>query len=281
MIFEVKNDEAILLKDYLKDELKLSRQVVKLLKYEGGITVNGASVDVRKVLKAKDKVRLTFPKEKRAANLTPQPIPINIVYEDDFYLVVNKQAGLAVMPSQVHKDQTLANGLIYYYESRGDAYTAHIVTRLDRDTSGLVLVAKTKWAHSALRDEKIERTYLAKVEGYMNETRGEINLPIGRKEGSIIEREVTENGKEAITRYEVISAHEQESFLKLKLVTGRTHQIRVHFSHIGHPLCGDDLYGGSRKRIMRQALHCHQLIFIHPFTKKHLTFESGWPSSLS
>jgi len=171
-----------------------------------------------------------------------------------------------------------------YYESNKIPYTVHVVTRLDRDTSGLLLVAKHRYSHSLLAKAqklgKIKRTYKAIVEGNLEKVQGTIDLPIGRKQGSIIEREVNESGKRAITKYKTIKKFSSHSFIEVELETGRTHQIRVHFSHIGHPLVGDDLYGGNRMNIDRQALHCYKLRFEHPFTKETIELESKLPADM-
>lgn len=272
------------IREYLREVRGLSRRILIAVKNEGTVSVNGASVPVSNYLKEGDTLEITFPKEQVAPFMQKQNIPINIVYEDDALLVIDKPSGIATIPSLNHPTGTVANGILGYYESNKIPYTVHVVTRLDRDTSGLLLVAKHRYSHSLLAKAqklgKIKRTYKAIVEGNLEKVQGTIDLPIGRKQGSIIEREVNESGKRAITKYKTIKKFSSHSFIEVELETGRTHQIRVHFSHIGHPLVGDDLYGGNRMNIDRQALHCYKLRFEHPFTKETIELESKLPADM-
>ena len=270
-----------LLRDFLRQDVGLSRSMVTRLKYDGGqILVNQKEVGVRTRLKAGDRVQLIFPKEERSPALIPAEMDLDIVYEDEFLIILNKQAGTSVVPSVTNQSKTIANGLIHYYDQQGLDYTVHIVTRLDRDTSGLMLIAKQQFMHSFFRNISIERRYQAVVQGKLRPKKGTIDAPIGRKPGSIISRIVTDEGKPSITHYEVIGAVGQNSIVEIELETGRTHQIRVHFAHLGCPLLGDSLYGGPVDRIERQALHCVELSFTHPMTKEKLTFQSEWPADL-
>ncbi|BAM47912.1 RluA family pseudouridine synthase [Amphibacillus xylanus] len=283
LIWQVTEAEnQMILRDFLREKIGLSRAMVKTLKFDGGqILVNDELVTVRKVLTAGDQVRLVFPKEIRSPSLTPVKLKLDIIYEDDFIIILNKDANIAVIPSLGNQEPAIANGLIYHYDQQNVDYTVHIVTRLDRDTSGLMLVAKQDYCHSLLHQKPIERHYMALVHGKLMNHSGTINAPIGRKSESIIERMVTPEGKQAITHYQLIRAYDDYSLVAVQLETGRTHQIRVHFAHIGHPLAGDQLYGGSVDLVKRQALHCTKLSFNHPITNERLQFESNWPEDLN
>lgn len=277
--------DGMLVREYLRTVRAFSRRILKAVKDEGIILQNGESVTVRSVLKKGDTLEVNMPVESPGKNMTPHFIPLDIVFEDDDVLVINKPAGISTIPSRLHSERSLAHGILYYYREKGLPYTVHIVTRLDKDTSGLLLVAKHRFSHSLLsRDQKgkgVSRQYKALAEGYLKQKSGTIYAPIGRKETSIIEREVREDGQEAITHYEVIEELSGFSFVRIHLDTGRTHQIRVHFSHIGHPLLGDDLYGGSTRYMKRQALHCDRLSFVHPITREKMTFTIPLPEDMA
>ncbi len=273
-----------LLRDFLRVEKNLSRQVLTHIKNEGDLLINGEHVTVRALVKEGDQVTVVFPKEKRSEGLHPRNIPFQIVYEDDHFLVINKQANLPTIPSIYHPERSLANAVLYYYDKHEIPCTFHAVNRLDRDTSGLLIVAKHRYAHDLLTKQqktgKVKRTYLAIVHGYVNEDQGRIEAPIGRKTDSIIEREVRVDGQEAITKYQVLKRFAEATLLKLSLETGRTHQIRVHMAYLGHPLLGDDLYGGSIAKINRQALHSSELQFFHPFCEQDMNFNVCPPKDM-
>ncbi len=271
---------------YLRQELKFSRRLIKHIIHGGGeIRVNQTRQTLRCILHAGDVLTVMFPPEQKGSHMIPEKMPLDIVYEDDAVLVLHKPAGIVSIPSRLHSSGTIANGVLAHYEKHGLPYTFHVVTRLDRQTSGLMLIAKHRWSHSILsqaqKEGTVSRAYYAVVEGHPEPKKGTINEPIGRKEGSIIERTVTAGGQRAVTHYEVIREIEGHTLVDVKLETGRTHQIRVHFSYIGYPLAGDDLYGGAVDRIMRQALHCHQLQFYHPITKEPMHFTAAMPSDIS
>lgn len=279
------NYDGWLLRDYLIMEKQISRRLLTDIKFHGGqIQVNGENVTVRHQLATGDKVTVFFPKETVSQTMNPCDLPLDIAYEDEHVLVVNKPAHLPTIPSRSHPDVSLAQAILAYYEKNNLSSTIHIVTRLDRDTSGLVLVAKHRYAHSLLSKQQvqknIERYYIAIVEGKMNKEKGTISLPIARKSTSMIERTVDEHGQEAITHFETIGKNETHTLLKIQLETGRTHQIRVHFSAIGHPLAGDSLYGGSTEMIARQALHCVSLTFQHPFSHERISLRSKLPEDM-
>ncbi|UOR13114.1 RluA family pseudouridine synthase [Halobacillus amylolyticus] len=273
--------EGKTVKDYLVDGASFSRQLMKKVKGEGLVLVNGGQTSMWTRLTSEDMITVLFPPEKRADVLVPVSIPLQIIYEDEDVLIINKQPGLAVSPSANHPSQTLANGIIHYYDLQKYDYTVHIVTRLDRDTSGLLLVAKHQYSHGKLmKDHQIKRCYTALVKGCPDPRAGLISSPIRRKPGSIIERETSPFGKKSATEYRVEECFHSASLVHLILRTGRTHQIRVHMSSIGHPLVGDTLYGEFNSSMSEgHALHCHQLTFIHPLSGEEFCFHSPPPKT--
>lgn len=270
---------------FLRERAGISRRALAAIKFEGGLILrNGKEVTVRELVMTGDVVTICFPPEKLGKGLFPQHLPLDILYEDDHLLVINKTAGMATIPSRQHPVNTLAHAVIGYYEKKGIPTTFHPVNRLDRDTSGLLLVAKHRFAHDKMvklqRAGKVKRAYEAFVEGVLKEKEGTINAPIARSSDSVITRCVREDGKPARTHYVVKNEFKSFSHVEIELETGRTHQIRVHFSHLGHPLLGDDLYGGNRDFICRQALHCFRLTFVHPFSEATLTFVQPLPPDM-
>lgn len=278
-------EEGMLIREFLLQKALLSnRLLIKAKQAEGAILVSGVKQTVRYVLKAGDELTVIFPPEEVSAYLVAEDNHLDIVYEDDALLIVNKPANLPTMPSRTYPSGTLANRIIAYYKRHDLPFTVHIVTRLDRDTSGLVLIAKHQYSHSFLslmqRKNQIMRHYQAVVHGKMKQTEGLIDAPIGRHPDSIIERMVTEAGQKARTFYQIKNQSESKTFVHVQLETGRTHQIRVHFSYLGYPLLGDTLYGGKRDEIERQALHCGEIRLIHPFTKEKIQIQAALPSDM-
>lgn len=275
---------GLTIREYLQGIHGFSRRIIIAIKQEGKLLVNDLERTVRYVLVEGDVLEIHFPAEKVSDNLQPEDINLNIAYEDQAVIVIDKPAGMATMPSKNHPSGTMANGLIGYYRRNNRMFTVHVVTRLDRDTSGLVLVAKDRYSHSLLakaqQANKVKRTYIAFVEGILEAEKGTIDAPIARKPDSIIERTIHESGKPAITHYKKRSEIENRTMVEIELETGRTHQIRVHFSHCGHPLVGDDLYGGSLQILNRQALHCYELSFEHPITRENIKVQSKLPEEL-
>lgn len=275
-------EAGMLIREFLSKEAQFSKRlIIKAKSEQGQIRVNGISQTVRYILQEEDILTVQLPREKVAPYMKKEAAPLQIMYEDEDLLIVDKPSGLATIPSREDPDRSIANRLLYYYEIHSLPYTIHIVTRLDRDTSGLVLVAKHQYCHSILaamqKRQEIFRTYRAIAAGVIEQTDFTINQPIGRKEGSMIERAVIQDGKQAITHGKVLNRYKTCTFLELQLETGRTHQIRVHLAHNGNPLLGDDLYQGDTPHINRQALHCHKLYFVHPFTKQELEITSTLP----
>ncbi len=280
----VEHEEGMLLREFLLKKIGLSRSVLTDIKFNGGrIEVNGEVRNVRTVVQSGDRVEVTFPEEEVSESMRPIEMPLRICYEDEHFLLVNKKANLPTIPSR-HSEESLAQAVLYYYKTLELKRTIHTVNRLDRDTSGLVLFAKHRFAHDLLskqqKNKQMKRYYLALVHGKID-GEGRVDKPIGRKEGSIIERCVREDGQRAVTHYQLLEMYSSYSLLELGLETGRTHQIRVHMASIGHPLLGDDLYGGSKEFITRQALHSAKMEFYHPFLDKTLRFEADLEEDMS
>ncbi|WP_456275848.1 RluA family pseudouridine synthase [Bacillus sp. AK128] len=276
-----KENEGKLVRDFLK-EREISKTALTDIKFRGGeILVNLFPVTVRYQLKDGDHLQVIFPIELPSEELRKEDLPLSVAFEDDYLLVVNKTANIPTIPSREHPRGSLANALLYYYDQKNIGSTVHIVNRLDRDTSGLLIVAKHRYTHHLFSKQQkaslIKRTYEALVHGQVLEDSGTIQAPIGRKDTSIIEREVREDGQTAVTDFEVLKRYKEFTHVALRLETGRTHQIRVHMSYIGHPLLGDELYGGSKLFITRQALHSREISFLHPITGEQLTLSTPLP----
>jgi 23S rRNA pseudouridine1911/1915/1917 synthase len=282
--FIEKKDAGKLIREFLKEQ-DISRTALTDIKFKGGsIQVNDREENVRFRLNEGNSLKILFPPEEPSEGIKSENIPLDIIFEDESLLVVNKPSGMNTIPSREHPAGSLANALIGYYGRTGIKATSHIVTRLDRNTSGLVLIAKHRHVHhlfsEAQKKGTVKRTYEAFASGSLVFDNGKIEEPIGRKLESIIEREVRADGQYACTYYQVLKRYQEFTHTELRLETGRTHQIRVHMAFFGHPLLGDDLYGGDTTRIKRQALHCKQLTFVHPFTKAEMTFTAPMPEDM-
>ncbi|WP_277586410.1 RluA family pseudouridine synthase [Psychrobacillus antarcticus] len=282
------NESKQLLRDAIRQN-GISKKALTSIKYEGGkITVNGAEKTVRHRLNVGDTVMITFPPEKKSDGLIPQQVEFPILMEDDHLLILTKVPGISTIPSREHPTGTMANFIAGYIEKSGLSSTVHIVTRLDKDTSGIICVAKHRHAHHLLSEMQklgqISRTYEAFVQGHIGQDEFLIDAPIGRKNGSIIERVIDSDGKQAKTSVRVLTRFEKFgkkiTHVRLQLHTGRTHQIRVHMMSIGHPLIGDDLYGGDLQFIDRQALHARELTLIHPFTHENIHLVAPFPQDM-
>jgi len=263
--------------DYLRHCHGFSgRMIIRLKQDCGSLAVNGAPL-ARAVdpLSAGDILTVTLRPEEQA--FTPNPsLSLPVVYEDEDVAVFAKPAGMPVHPSHRHREDTLANFFAARIAASGEEASFHAINRLDRDTSGLCVVAKHPYAADRL-SKKVEKVYYAVAEGEVTPDEGTLSFPIARAGESIILRKVDPKGKEAVTHYRVLKRGGGHTLLRIVLETGRTHQIRVHFSHIGHPLAGDDLYGGSVKRLPRQALHCGEVTFPHPVTGEKVSLFSSLP----
>lgn len=281
-------EESLQVKTFLKNQ-GISKGLLAKIKFQGGkIEVNQLEQNARFVLSRGDEVTVTIPDEKEHETLLLDPTEIDIVYEDEHFLVVEKPAGVASIPSQYHPNGTMANRVkAYFLKNNYQNQVIHVVTRLDRDTTGLMLFAKHGFAHALLdkelRKKAIIKKYQALVGGATTNLRHHeiVDRPIGRDVRSLLKRRVTEAGQPAMTEYWLIACKKNQALVTIQLHTGRTHQIRVHFEDIGCPLLGDEMYGGDMDAgIKRQALHCCELRFIHPFTKKELQLSSSLPQDM-
>ena len=279
-----KSNDGCKIGDFLKQQGYSKRSILALKRYPEKILVNGKWEFVNYILKAGDELVLNFEEEKSSIRIEPQDIPLEIVYEDEDILVVNKPAFMPIHPTVNHEKNTLANAVMYYYQKQKKQHVFRCINRLDTNTSGLTIMAKHKYSGAqlgeAMRNRKIYREYCAIVVGDDLPCEGCINMPIGKKEGSVIERMVRADGLEAVTHYKVVQNKNGLSLIKLKLDTGRTHQIRVHMKAIGHPLIGDDLYAPEYMLMNRQALHSAKLIFPHPMTGQEIKLECHMPEDM-
>lgn len=267
----------------------ISKKMLAKIKFQGGkITVNLQEKNVRYELQLGDQLEISLPKEEPHELLQADNHPLSIVFEDEHLLIVNKPAGVPSIPAQYHPNGTMANRVKYYLQSQNyENQVVHTVTRLDKDTSGLMLFAKHGFAHAKLdqqlQKKQLIKKYTALVSGKHHELplHGVISQPIARQEGSIMKRTIDPEGKYAKTEFWVKRQLTEASLVDIQLHTGRTHQIRVHFESLGCPLLGDDLYGGDSSHLIdRQALHCQELIFMHPFTGKELHFTAPLPKDM-
>lgn len=285
MKWTVQKEEAGLLREFLRVHKSISKGALADIKFSGGkLLVNGQESTVRKEVSEGDQVIVQFPPEEVSSHMESINIPIDIVFEDDHLLVVNKPAGIPTIPSRYQTNGSLAQGVLHYYEENQISSTFHAVNRLDKDTSGLVMIAKHRFAHALFSEQQrkktIKRTYIAGAQGLLNLKRGTIDANIGRNPESLIERMVRSDGQRAVTHYELLNERGGNSVVALRLETGRTHQIRVHMAHLGHPLLGDDLYGGPQDLIMRQALHSWKVEFYHPFQERVMALKAPLPEDL-
>lgn len=268
--------------DFLKQE-GFSRHILSSMKNSSGncIVLNGERGFGRSVLKEGDRLVVTVPEVESGENIIRTEMDLDILYEDEDILVINKPAGMPVHPSMGNYENTLANGIAWYFSQKGEDFVYRCINRLDRDTTGALILAKNPLSAAVLsvqmKKRQIRRTYLALVDGVLPES-GVVDAPIARMEGSVITREVNfETGESAVTHYERLAVGRYYSLAELHLETGRTHQIRVHMKYIGHPLPGDYLYHPDYRRIQRQPLHSFQLEFTHPITKEPMLFTAPVP----
>lgn len=270
------------LRDFLKFDLKLSSRMIKNLAKNDLIFINRKAARMDYIIKGGERLTINLDKEE-SQNIKPIKMDLSVVYEDDSLIVIDKPPFMVVHPTKSHQEDTLANGLLYYFNEHNDNSIVRFVSRLDMNTSGLIIVAKNQFTHSyfaRLKDEdKIIKEYTAITEGEYETTSGTIDLPISKEALENFRREVREDGQVAITHYKVIEILDGYSLVKFQLETGRTHQIRVHSSYIGHPLVNDVLYGGKEVGTVndRQFLHASYLRFKHPMTKNIIELHSDIP----
>lgn len=281
----VENNKYKNINEILSLEFKLSTRLKNKLIKNNRIFLNDNVCDTRIPVKIGDKLIIDFNYNEDNSNIVPTEMNLDIVYEDEWLLVVNKPSGITIHPSILHFNNSLSNGIRAYFDKIGLKKKIRPVNRLDKDTSGLVIFAKCEYIQECLslqiQEGILKKEYLCLVSGTINQKSGTINLPIARKEGSIMERCIDEKGKQAITHYKVIKEFKNYSLVECRLETGRTHQIRLHMASIGHPLLGDTLYGTSSSLISRQALHSYKIKFIHPITKKEIELIAKLPQDIN
>lgn len=279
--------DGMILREYLRNVLRLSRaELTELKKRDDGILLNGVRVTVRALLKEGDELVLSRDDIASSEGVKPVPLPLDILYEDDDVIALNKPPFMPTHPSHEHQSDTLANALAYYFESNGIPFVFRAVNRLDRDTSGVVLVAKNKNSAFVLAKQiaefKVTKKYIAIVDGKVLSS-GKIECNIRRIEDGKMRRGVFPDGQYALTEYEVLGVKNGLSALLVSPKTGRTHQIRVHTSYIGHPILGDTLYGDENgsELISRQALHAYSLTFSLPSNNETITVTAPLPSDMA
>lgn len=270
---------------FLRDLGYTRQSLVDLKKMNENLLIDGKWVYLNHALTAGDELVVQIDEKGFSEKIVPVDLAFKVTYEDEDILVIDKPYDMPIHPSINNYDNTLANAVAYYYKEKGIDITFRCINRLDRDTSGLTIIAKHQVASGILYDRmsrrEIHREYLAIVEGEDIEDSGIVDLPIGRKPESGIERCIDiKNGEKAVTHYRVENRFYNKALVSLWLETGRTHQIRVHMSHIGHPLIGDWLYNPHNKDMKRQALHSHRLSFVHPITNEQMELVSDIPSDM-
>lgn len=276
-------DKEINIRQVLREKFGVSERLLTKLKKNKKIYLNGNNdifLDIP--VKSLDMVEVDFDFDEDNSNIVPVKMDLNVIHEDDSLIVLDKPFNMPVHPSLNHYEDSLSNGLKYYYDSINLHRKIRPINRLDKDTSGIVIFAKNEYAQDRIRITN--KIYLTILEGKL-EGSGIIDKPIARKADSIIERCISDNGEKAITEYSVIKnfkiGNEEFSLVKCILHTGRTHQIRVHMASINHPILGDTLYGKSSSLIGRQALHAYKLTFVHPIIKKEIEVTSSIPSDMN
>lgn len=283
MVYHVPEDlTAMPVRSFLK-LMGISSTHWKKVKFSGTFQCNGERISHPALLSVSGGDVISWELEE-TSDILPEDLPLDIRYEDEGLLIVNKPGGQLVHPTNREFTGTLANAVLGYYARQGIRTAFHPVHRLDRNTTGLLLIAKQPHLHHQLSPKGRKtfcREYLAIIPGVLTPPSGTINAPIARDPASIICRCVSPAGQDAVTHYETLRVSDSMSLLKLRLETGRTHQIRVHLAYLGHPLIGDDLYGGTREQIERQALHAFRLSFVHPLTGKHVSVTAKLPEDMN
>lgn len=281
-------DEGRTIKEYLQNTLCLSNSLITILKKTAkGITVNGSHQTVRYTLRTGDLLTIKDEDQSYSSNIVPIQMPLNILYEDEYLIAINKDPGIPTHPSHDHYQDSLANGLMKYFSDKKIPFVFRACNRLDKNTSGVTLIAKNRFAAAAIsaqiKEHRIHKTYLAILDG-IPPGNGIIEKPIKRLQESVIQRVVcNEQDTGALyaqTQYTVLASGCGHTFVRAVPITGRTHQLRVHFASIGCPICGDFLYGEETTDISRQALHAYQLTFKHPISNTPLTLTAPLPADI-
>ena len=281
-------ETGLTINQILRQNYKFSSRFRTKMKYQSLVDLNGSPAPGYLRPEAGDVIGVRLPEEK--SDFTPENIPLDIIYEDDDLILINKQPGIIVHPTKGHPEHTIANAVMYYMQESGQVFKVRFANRIDMDTTGIIIVAKNANAQNDLanqmRHNSVIKRYKALVEGIIEEDHFTIDLPIGRPDQISIQRTVMEEGgKDALTEVSVLERFYSEEFgphtlVEVILHTGRTHQIRVHLSHIGHVIAGDELYGGRTDLIPRQALHAFHIEFTHPATGEYMTFETDLPDDI-
>lgn len=261
---------------------RISGRYFRRLYREKNIFINGEFNKKNKLLKEGDIISIRM--EDETENVHPEPIPLDIIFEDMDLLVLNKQPFMVVHQTKSHQNNTISNGVSNYFKTKGIRKKIRFINRLDMDTSGILLVAKSPFAHQQMalqfENNEVEKRYLVVVSGIVEKDQGTIDLPIGREEDKSIKKVVTLKGKDAITKYKVIERYRKASLLDVQILTGRSHQIRVHLNHMGHPIIGDTLYYKPSRYIERQALHSYYLKAKLPRNKEDIEFKAPMPDDI-
>ena len=282
--YTVKSNEYVNVNEVLKAEFNISARLLSKLKHEQKIFLNDKKTFISARLNPNDRILVDMNINETSENILAIEMDLKIIYEDEYFLILNKPANLPVHPSMLHYEETLSNAVKYYFDTLNLKRKIRIVNRLDKDTSGIVIFAKNEYIQECLikqmKTKELKKEYLAIVTGYLQKKSDTLCFPISRKEGSIIERTVNPNGDIAITHYNILKEQNNLSLVHVFLETGRTHQIRVHFSHINHPILGDTLYGTPSPLINRQALHSYKITLLHPISKQILTLEAPIPNDM-
>lgn len=283
--FIVKEEyDGLKLNEYLRSVARFSSRFTQKIVRSGGVKVNNNSATLFSRIKSGDVLEVHVYKEEEQ-NIIPQKMNLDIIYEDQDIIIVNKPKGMVVHPTKNYNEGTLANGLLYHFKENKEKCIVRLVSRLDMDTSGLIIVAKNAFSHMALaRDmnsENFKKTYLAIVHGNLSSKSGVINKPISKSDDGSLKRVIGEKGQASITHFKVIERFNEGDLVQLTLETGRTHQIRVHLSSLGNPIFGDALYGKEEHDyIQRQALHAYKLKIPHPRTGEVLKFQCELPEDM-
>lgn len=285
-----KTDADLPISSYLKQLGYSSRSLVELKKMPESVLVNGEWVHMNRPLSAGDTLTIQIQENISSEKIPPVELPLDIIYEDEDLMVINKPAGMPIHPSMNNYENSLGNALAWYFAKQNKPFIFRCINRLDRDTSGLTVIAKhivSAGMLSAMVAAKgdpssFTREYLALVRGNVTPPSGTISAPIARKDDSIIERTVDfQRGENAVTHYQVVTEKNGHSLISLQLETGRTHQIRVHMKYIGYPLIGDYLYNPDMEVMCRQALHSNRLSFLHPITRQRMEFTAPLPEDMA
>jgi 23S rRNA pseudouridine1911/1915/1917 synthase len=290
-----KEDEGLKIREILKRRLNISTKLMRKLKNNDLVTCNGKPIWLNAKALDGDVLGIVFPSE--SSHLAPEPIPLNVLFEDEDLLILNKQPGLVVHPTKGHPFNTLANGIVYHMHSTGNEFKIRFINRLDMNTTGVLMIGKNAFSqddfYRQTKSGGIQKKYLAVVHGHVTPPDGVVDLPIDLEAEDAVKRIVREDGYPSITRYKTLEKFTIDfnainptaiyySLLELSIETGRTHQIRVHMAHIGHSIAGDALYGESSAQLInRQALHATELRFLHPRTRESMVITAPLPDDMS